>query len=91
MVRRLGKKIAADFRFFKGRKRETGLDRVRVIGYKSSLPGRRQGWPGGAKKIRNKGLTRRPDWVTKTVAARGARLTRSKQNPLTTAEKLLQY
>jgi len=67
MVRRLGKKIAADFgvggkKVRKGRqvkcpltplekrggKLKTGLDRAGVIGYKSPLPGRRQGWPGGA-------------------------------------------
>ena len=53
------------------------------------LEGGRVG-PAGRKKIRTEGLTRKQDWVTKTVAARGGTLTRSKQNPLTTAGKLLQ-
>jgi len=47
--------------------------------------------PAGRKKIRTEGLTRKLSWVTKTSAARGGSKRDGKTNPLTMAQKLLQY
>ena len=38
--------------------------------------------PAGRKKNRTEGLTRKPGWVTKTVAARGGRKRDAKNKPL---------
>jgi len=74
----------------KGGKLKKGLDRAGVIGYKSPLPGRRQGWPGGAEKNPQRGVDTEGELGYKNSCRSGGHANKKQTNPLTTAGKLLQ-
>ena len=69
---------------------KTGLDRAGVIGYKSPLPVKRPGWPGGAEKNPNRGVDTEAGLGYKNNCRSGGHANGKQTNPLTTAGKLVQ-